>query len=477
MALNSSSLQNMNERVLAEALRAGDPGAMATMYDHWSDDLFQYCWFLLRDRDAARVALRDALVVAQAHIGRLKDPELLRPWLYALARVECRRHRPAPPDDPDVTVARPDQGDADLRLTAWDAVMGLPALQREALELAVGRGLEPADVGLVLGGPPRAAEALLDRGRERLQQAVTGEILARKGGYHCPSRAAILGDWAGVLTPPLREGLARHAVGCADCSRHVPNNVSAAKVFGVLPEPEPPAGMRLRAMTCFTDPELAGYRTFVARRAARFGASGFPVADQRRAQQEPERGTPRVGLWVSLVAGAAAVVAGAVFALGTMGRFEAAVPGASTMPAQQSIPAAPSPRAGELAPYGKPITGSVRGVTPIFPLGTALRRGDGARPVPVLFTVSGVRFPAGGSQPGGGQPGAGQPGGGQGAPRPPAPGPTPKPSGRPTPRPTRTPGPAPSGTMSPSAAPSSSPSTSPSSSPSASSDSSAAPTA
>jgi DNA-directed RNA polymerase specialized sigma24 family protein len=461
MALNSSSFQNMNDRVLAEALRAGDPGAMATMYDHWSDDLFQYCWFLLRDRDAARVALRDALVVAQAHIGRLKEPELLRPWLYALARVECRRHRPAPPDDPDVTVARPDQGDADLRLTAWNAVMGLPALQREALELAVGRGLEPADVGLVLGGPPPAAQALLDRGRERLQQAVTGEILARKGGYHCPSRAAILGDWAGVLTPPLREGLARHAAGCADCSRHVPHTVSVAKVFGVLPEPEPPTGMRLRAITCFTDPELAGYRTFVARRAGRFGESGFPVADQRRAQQEPDRGTPRVGLWLGLVAGAAAVVAGAIFALGTMGRFEAAVPGAGTMPAQQSIPAVPSPRAGELAPYGEPITGSVRGVTPIFPLGTALRRGAGeARPVPVLFTVSGVQLPAGGGQPGGGQPG-----GGQGTARPrPTGRPTPQPTGRPTPRPTRTPGPAPTGTMSPSAAPSPGPSSSPSAS-------------
>lgn len=417
----------MNDRVLAESLRAGDPGALAAAYDHCADDLFQYCWFMLRDREAARVALRDALVAAQAHIGRLKDPGLVRPWLYALARAERRRRRPAPPDHPDVTVAHTGEADADLRFTAWNAVMALPAAQREALYLSVRRGLAPGWVALVLGLPARDAEALLDRSRKGLEQRVIGEVLARAGGDKCSGRAAILRARRGVLTATQREALARHASGCKACSRRVPHRVSADKVFGVLPAAEPPPGMRLRTMTFLTDPELAGYRALVAKRAGRFDGSGFPIPDRRPGS---ERGTPRAGLWVSLVSGAAAVVAGAVFALGSLGRFDA-----GAAPAQQDVPAVPVPRAAQQAPDASSGLIPGRAITPVSPLGTVLRPGArGAGPGSQLLALGGRSLPAGGPPDPVGRGGAGrQPGG---APGPSAPSTGPQPPGQPHPTPT-----------------------------------------
>ena len=441
----------MNDRDLAEALRASDPGAMAASYDHFADDLFQFCWFMLRDRDAARVALRDALIAAQAHIRRLKDPDLLRPWLYALAREECRRRRPAPANDPDVTVARPDQRDAERRLTAWNAVMGLPAVTREALDLEVRRALAPAGIGLVFGVSSRDAQGLLDRGRKRLEHAVIGEILARAAGHECAGRAAILGDRRGTLTVPMRVSLARHASGCSGCSRQVPEHVSVAKVFGVLPVPEPPPGMRLRTMTCFTDPELAGYRSLVAKRADRFNKSGFPIPAPAGAGPQPGSGTPRAGLWVCLVSGAAAVLAGAVFALATVGGLERAVPGAAQSP--------PGPAAGQPDSSSGRISG--RGITPTSPLGTVPRPGarkaeHGNHP----FALGGLRAGARGRRgligtPGGRPPGAPVPPPGGARPGPTGGHTSPPPTGNPAPTPTPTPIP----TQPPGAAASARPST------------------
>ncbi len=89
----------MNDRALVEALRAGDPGALAALYDAYAEGIYRYCWFLLHNTDSAQVALRDVLIAAEAHAGSLADPGMLRPWLYALARGECMRRRIALPRD------------------------------------------------------------------------------------------------------------------------------------------------------------------------------------------------------------------------------------------------------------------------------------------------------------------------------------------------------------------------------------------
>ncbi len=90
---------------------------------------------MLRSREVAQIALRDTLVAAEAHIARLADPGLLGPWLYSLARAECRRRRAVEPSLADEAPARPGQGKPGSRLMAWDAVTSLAASELEALDL------------------------------------------------------------------------------------------------------------------------------------------------------------------------------------------------------------------------------------------------------------------------------------------------------------------------------------------------------
>ncbi|MFI7702889.1 sigma factor [Nonomuraea sp. NPDC049480] len=292
----------MNDRVLVEALRARDPGAAAALYDAYAEGVYRYCRSLLQSADSAQVALRDTLIAAEAHADALAEPDRLRTWLYALARAECLRRRAAasPGADEALAEAPPldDPADADLRVMAWNAVRSLPFADREILELSIRHELPDAELAQVLAVPARQVESGMDTARDRLCDAITAEILARKGPYDCPRRAAILSGFSGELTAEMRERLIRHLPQCEICAPHRGRQVSAAKVFELLPPAALPDSLRIRVLSCFIDPELLPYRRYVARRASALGAAGFPVP--------AEKGVRR---WPQTLAGALAAVA------------------------------------------------------------------------------------------------------------------------------------------------------------------------
>src|SRR3569833_2986042 len=204
----------MDDRLLVDALRSRDPIAMGAVYDDYAESLYDYCWFQLRNGDAAQVAFRDTLMCAEAHVGRLRAPDRFGPWLYALARIECRRRRPAGVVQPDLPEARHAQDDVDLRLMAWRAVAGLPPLRRELLDLRHRHDLGNADIALIVGLRPRELGELFRQAGVLLEAALLGEILAFDGLDGCVRRAAILRPRTGEVDDDLREALVRHSLEC-----------------------------------------------------------------------------------------------------------------------------------------------------------------------------------------------------------------------------------------------------------------------
>jgi DNA-directed RNA polymerase specialized sigma24 family protein len=418
----------MNDRLLVEALRSGDPAAIGSVYDAYAERVFAFCWFLLRSREAAEVALRDTLIVAYAHIGRLRDHDRFAAWLYAIARVECARH-PAPPGRrPDIPVARHDQDDVDQRIIAWQAVMGLPTLTRDVLELLLRHGLAVPDLAAVCAVSPKEVEATLARSGAELRAALTAEILAHEGPYGCPERAALLRTRLDALAPGLRARLLRHATECEVCGAFVIDIVSPAKVYGLLPRAVPAPGLRRRVLSCFTDPALLTYRTFVTDRVAGFTKAGFPVARRRGwDQRDPyDPAGAAIGAWRRLgrVAGgvaATAAIAGTVVALV---RWADSVPGhdggnAIAFGPTPTVRAQPTPvRPGSPVPPGTPGTPGADGwaissslpagcpaAPPAFvqpsPLDRQLLGPAGARPAPAGGTAEPTASPSAPSASGG----------------------------------------------------------------------------
>ena len=84
-------------------------------YDRYAAALYGYCHWMLHDSADAAEALQDTFVVAAATLSELSEPSKLRPWLFALARNECRRRirpRSATRDEADAANQRADGGPA-----------------------------------------------------------------------------------------------------------------------------------------------------------------------------------------------------------------------------------------------------------------------------------------------------------------------------------------------------------------------------
>ena len=261
----------MNDPQLAAALRSRSPDALPELLDVYGDQLFSYCWCLLRNRENAQIAVRDALVVATAQIERLVCDEWLGLWLYSLARAECLRREAVPASDADEPVALPNTDDADSRLMAWKAVTSMPADEVEALELD---SRHDVDLRLVLGLSAAEVQALLDRARRDLERALGAEILIRKS-HACPDRAALLSGWTGTTTRALRDRVLEHAATCSVCSPNLPRSVSPARVFALLPAPVLSSAARLEVLGFFDDSRKAAYREFTVSRAEELTGSWF----------------------------------------------------------------------------------------------------------------------------------------------------------------------------------------------------------
>jgi DNA-directed RNA polymerase specialized sigma24 family protein len=94
-----TSLPKRDSGVVASIV-AGDPEGLAVAYDRYSGLLFGYCQSLLRQPEDAADAVQDTFVIAASKLGRLRDPERLKPWLFAVARNECLHRLTSRKDGP-----------------------------------------------------------------------------------------------------------------------------------------------------------------------------------------------------------------------------------------------------------------------------------------------------------------------------------------------------------------------------------------
>ncbi|MGH6656107.1 MAG: RNA polymerase sigma factor [Actinocrinis sp.] len=247
----------MPDRDLVAAIVAGDPAALAAAYDRYASALYAYCRTLVRAPEDAADALQDTFVVAAQKLGGLRDPDRLRPWLYAVARNECLRRARGP-----VTVDLDQAGEvnddavdvdaglreADVRSLIWSAISGLNPGEREVFELNVRHELEGADLAAALGVPANHAHALLSRARGQLEKSLGALLVARTGRTDCPDLAAILAGWDGELTALLRKRINRHVEQCEVCGERRRRELRPEMLLGAMPVFLLPPGLRANVL-------------------------------------------------------------------------------------------------------------------------------------------------------------------------------------------------------------------------------------
>jgi RNA polymerase sigma factor (sigma-70 family) len=278
----------MQDREIVAAIVAGRADGLAAAYDRYARALHAYCCSVLGDQADAADAVQDTYIIAAAKVGGLRDPNRLRPWLYAVARNECRRglrERGSPPrldeagempdDGPEVGL---DAEQAELRSLVWSALRGLNPGEREIIELNLRHELEGADLAAALGVPRNQAHALASRARAQFETALGALLVARYGQQSCDELAAMLADWDGELSVLLRKRINRHIERCDICGERKRRELSPAMLLSLLPVVMLPAKVRRQLFRLVSDgsPAATARVSWVVERSAPYRPSGFP---------------------------------------------------------------------------------------------------------------------------------------------------------------------------------------------------------
>ncbi|NUS42469.1 MAG: RNA polymerase sigma factor [Mycobacteriaceae bacterium] len=151
------SLSGVEMSTLVDRLHADDASALRDLYVAYAQRLADFCFGALGDWDTAAAAVQDTMLVAWASAGRLRDPALLRAWLYGIARRECSRRMDgaAPQDTSDI----PGHSPARIGLAA------LSAHRRDLLDLAARHELTGPEIAAIFGIPERQVPIQVARAR------------------------------------------------------------------------------------------------------------------------------------------------------------------------------------------------------------------------------------------------------------------------------------------------------------------------
>jgi RNA polymerase sigma factor (sigma-70 family) len=245
---------------LVAAVRAGDRAAFAAVYDRYGGKLYDFAYATTRHREDAADAVADTFVRFAERLGQLREPDRLRPWLYAITRNECLRRlkgrnrmlfdgdeRLNEMVDDAATPESSAEHDA-LRDLVWAAAAGLADRDRAMLDLHLRQGLDGAELGEAMGMSAAHAYVQLNRLRSQVERSLGALLVARTGREECRELDALLTDWDGTLTPIIRKRVARHVENCEMCSSRKRRMVSPWALLATVPLVLAPAGLRDRVL-------------------------------------------------------------------------------------------------------------------------------------------------------------------------------------------------------------------------------------
>lgn len=279
----------MLDSEIVAAIAAGDPDGLAAAYDRYAAPLYAFCCSLLAESADAADAVLDTFIIAQARLDGLNDPDLLRSWLYAVARNECHRRLRArdATGGPDAAAAAGDDtidlaidlDHAARREVVAAAIAALGPGQREVIELSLRQDFDSDDLASTLGVSPDRAQAMAARARGKFGKLLGTLLVARSGRWSCRKLDEMLEDSGGQLTGPMRKRLNRHIRRCRVCSGQIRRELEPAMLLGAPPVTAIARGLRSQVLGLVASgaPEAVAYRERVVLRAEPFQASGFPV--------------------------------------------------------------------------------------------------------------------------------------------------------------------------------------------------------
>jgi len=169
----------MDDAELVARVLAGDRVAFTVLVDRYEGDCLRFAFRMLGNRHDAEDALQETFLSAYGALGRYREQQAFRGWLYRILVNRCRsvgRHRQrqqrqfvADGKPHDTEAPTPPAEDPGLRDALQSALDSLEPLLREALVLKYGEGLEYQEMTAITGAGVSALKMRVKRACLRLQ--------------------------------------------------------------------------------------------------------------------------------------------------------------------------------------------------------------------------------------------------------------------------------------------------------------------
>ena len=179
------------EQALVERFRRGDDSAFDRIVERHSAEVAALANRLLGWPGEVDDVVQDVFVAAFVHLKKFRGECRLRTWLFTITVNKCRRNRlrrrrlrAMQVDDLEAAVGQSEGAerpamDEETFARVRRAVQALPRKYREVVVLRYLEGLEPGEIGELLGVRVNAVQVRLNRARTRLKEQL-GNLLEEK---------------------------------------------------------------------------------------------------------------------------------------------------------------------------------------------------------------------------------------------------------------------------------------------------------
>jgi DNA-directed RNA polymerase specialized sigma24 family protein len=240
----------LTDAELVASARSGDRGALSEIYDGYADRLYDLCTSVLRDPEAAFNAMVDTFVVAALELYRLRRPEKLEPWLFALARQQLlARDIPVGVDEHAEFDGATGKAASDgAGAIVWEAVSWFPGKDRILLDLHARQPLDNRALADTLGVSPPHAAALVRDLVEKTERQLSALLIARLASPGCEHmKKLIAGEDEAHPDKWLRQ-VAAHVDTCRKCSFWREDQPNPMRLIGEVPAESAPPEVRAEVL-------------------------------------------------------------------------------------------------------------------------------------------------------------------------------------------------------------------------------------
>ncbi len=178
---NADTNTMTSDLTLITAIRSGDQGAMAALYDRYSSIVYAIALRVLQDTGAAEDVLQDIFMQLWRNPGAFDSSRgNMAAWLAVIARHRAidflRRRRPENDIEDIVVSVEPDMASDADRSRTMDKVRGvletMSTPQRSALEMAYFEGLTHAEISEKTGEPLGTIKTRIRTGLQSLRKVL-----------------------------------------------------------------------------------------------------------------------------------------------------------------------------------------------------------------------------------------------------------------------------------------------------------------